>query len=109
MNIIKTVREIISEVKEHNNMTFHKLLGNNVEVLPSDWLRVYKGGDCIIDKLLYSCDWKDIDLTLEEILNTNIDFFNTWIVGGDLSLDCVILKDRYKKEYIGTELDARFV
>lgn len=109
MNIIKTVREIINEVKEHNNMTFHKSLGNNVEVLPSDWLRVYKGGNCLIDELLYSCDWKDIDITPEEILNTNIDFFNTWMVGGDLSLDCVILKERYKKEYVGTELEARFV
>lgn len=90
-------------------MTFHKLLGNNVEVLPSDWLRVYKGGDCHIDELLYSCDWKDVDLTPEEILNTSINFFNTWIIGGDLSLNCVILVEKYKKEYIGTELEARFV
>ena len=109
MKIIKTVREIINEVKLHNNMTFHKALGNNVEVLPSDWLRVYKGGDCLIDELLYSCDWENVDLTPEKILNTSVDFFNTWIIGGDLSLDCVILREKFKKEYTGTELEVRFV
>ena len=50
---MKTVREIINEVKKYDNKTFHVALGNNVEVLPSDWLRVYRGGDCIIDELLY--------------------------------------------------------
>lgn len=33
---MKTVREIIEDVKKNNNLTFHKSLGNNVEILPSD-------------------------------------------------------------------------
>lgn len=106
---MKTVREIIEEVKKNNNLTFHKSLGNNVVVLPSDWLRVYKGGDCIIDELLYACDWKDVDSTPEEILNTQVDFFNTWLIGGDLSLDCVILNDKCKEKYVDTELEVRMV
>lgn len=106
---MKTVRKIIDDVKQHNNMTFHKALGNNVEVLPTDWLRVYKGGDCLIDEMLYSCDWRDIGSTPEEILNIQVDFFNTWMIGGDLSLDCVILRDDLKEKYRGTELEARFV
>ena len=106
---MKTVREIIEEVKNNNNLTFHKSLWNNVEVLPSDWLRVYKGGDCIIDEPLYACDWKDVDSTPEEILNTKVDFFNTWMIGGDLTLDCVILGNKYKEQYIGTESETRMV
>lgn len=106
---MKTVREIIEEVKNNNNLTFHKSLGNNVEVLPSDWLRVYKGGDCIIDELLYSCDWEDVYLVPEEILDIQVDFFNTWLIGGDLSLDCVILNDKCKEKYVGTELGVRMV
>lgn len=106
---MKTVREIINEVKKYDNKTFHKALGNNVEVLPSDWLRVYRGGDCIIDELLYACDWKDIDSTPENILDIQVDLFNTWMIGGDLSLECVILRDEFKEKYKGTELEARFV
>lgn len=106
---MKTVREIINEVKQYNNMTFHKALGNNVEVLSSDFLRVYKGGDCLIDELLYFSYWEDIDSTPEEILNMQVDFFNTWMIGSDLSLECVILRDEFKESYKGTELEMRFV
>lgn len=44
MKNIKTVREIIDGLHKNDDMTFHKALGNNVEILPSDWLRVYRGG-----------------------------------------------------------------
>lgn len=106
---MKTVREIINEVKNNNDKVFHKLLGNNVEICPTDWLRIYKGGDCTINKLIYACDWKDIDLIPEEILNIQVNFFNTWLIGGDLSLDCVILEEKYIEEYKNTELELRFV
>lgn len=53
---IKTVREIIENLHKNDDMTSHKALGNNVKILPSDWLRVYRGGDCIFNELIYSCD-----------------------------------------------------
>lgn len=80
-------------------MTFHKSLGNNVEILPTDWFRVYRGGDCIISDMLFSCDWVDIVSIPENILNKEIDMFNTWLIGGNLSCDCIVLDDKYKKEY----------
>lgn len=107
---IKTVREIIENLHKNDDMTFHKALGNNVEILPSDWLRVYKGGDCIFNELIYSCDWKDIDSVPDNILDMSIDMFSTWMIGGDLSCDCIILDDKYREEYqVDKEKEKLFV
>lgn len=56
-------------------------------------------GDCIFNELIYSCDWKDVDSVPDNILDISIDMFSTWMVGGDLSCDCIILYDEYKEEY----------
>lgn len=103
MNSIKTVREIISDIHKNDGKTSHKALGNNVEILPSDWFRVYRGGDCIINKLIYFCLWKDIGSIPKDILDIEIDMFNTWMIGGDLSCEFIILDDKYKKEYPSIE------
>lgn len=104
-----TVRDIIEKLHENNNLTFHKALGNNVEILSRDWFRVYRGGDCIIYDMLFSCFWKDIDSVPEEILDTNIDMYNTWMIGGDLSCDCIILEDKFRKEYMNDDRKNLFV
>lgn len=106
---IKTVRDIIGDIHKHGGNTFHKSLGNNVEVLPDDWFRIYRGGDCIIEEKIFTCDWSDIDSIPEDVLNTNVDMYNTWLIGGNLSCDCIILSDLRKLEYIGTDKEKLLV
>lgn len=106
---IKKVRDIIEDIRSHNGLTFHKALGNNVEILSDDWFRVYRGGDCIIEDKIYTCDWEDVDSIPDDVLNTKIDMYSTWLIGSNLSCDCIVLSDKHKHEYVGTDKEKLFV
>ena len=43
----------------------------------------------------------------KDILDIEIDMFNTWMIGEDLSCEFIILDDKYKKEYQSIEKMAQ--
>lgn len=105
---MKKVKQIISEVEERCEYVTHKAIGKT-KIQPSDWIRVYHGGNCLINDMIYSCDWKDRDKIPSDILNTNVDLVSVWMIGCDLSLECVVLEDEYKEKYKGTVNEKYFV
>lgn len=86
-----TIREALPNVI-HNGFTHHKALGNNAPLLSDDWIRVYKGENCLIDEMIYSCDYKDIEYIPDNILDLEFDLQDNWLIGGNLSVDFVIRK-----------------
>ena len=87
-----TIREALPSVIQ-NGLTYHRALGNNVELFPDDWIRVYKGKSGLINKMIYSCDYKDINSIPDEIMNLEFDSQSNWMVGGNLSVDFIITRD----------------
>jgi hypothetical protein len=87
-----TIREALPNVIQ-NGFTYHKALGNNVEMLSDDWIRVYKGEDCLIDEMLFSCDYEDINSMPDEILDKEFDIQSNWLIGGNLSVDFIIKRE----------------
>lgn len=84
-----TIRDGLKEIVK-DGKTSHKALGNDVKILDSDWIRVYKGTHGCIHSMIYNCDYNDIDLIPNEILDIEYDEQTNWMVGGDLSLDFVV-------------------
>ena len=88
-NCYMTIRDMLPKVI-HNRMTYHEALGNNVELLPDDRIRVYKGDNGVIHKMIYTCDYKDIALIPDEVLDLEFDIQDNWLIGGTLSIDFII-------------------
>ena len=63
-----TIREGLPKVIQ-NGLTYHKLLGNNVEILSDDWVRVYTGRNGAIKEMIFTCDYKDLNTIPDEVLN----------------------------------------
>ena len=87
-----TVRERLNKLKNDSYMVIHKLFPKGVELLPSDWIRIYKSKNySCIDEAIYTLNVKDIDSIPESILDIEFDEEITWFLGGDLSLDLTII------------------
>jgi len=85
-----TVKDRLEKLKNDNYMIYHKAL-KDTKMLEDDWIRIYKSKNhgCI-DEGIYSCDVKDIDKIPDNIMNMEYDHEDSWVIGGDLSLDLVI-------------------
>jgi hypothetical protein len=87
-----TIREALPSVIQ-NGFTYHKALGNNTQLFPDDWIRVYWGKDCLIDKMIYSCDYKDLDSIPDKVLDLEFDLQSNWLIGCNLSVDFILNRD----------------
>ena len=85
------VREELNRIISGGGFVKHKALSEETQMLPNDWIRIYKSKDhgCI-DELIWTCDYQEYDKIPQEFLDMEFDHIDTWLVGGYLALDFVI-------------------